>query len=564
MPIPRDYNQSSAMLPAQGTFARWFAIALLASLRSASAASDCAICHQAIHDHYRQTPMANSSGPAGGGLIREKYDHAVFDHAPTGFRYRVEPKPGAIVLEFAKKDGSLAGTKEMPYFVGSGATARSYLLADDGFLYQAPVTYYTATASWGLAPNYETYAYPYLTRPAMPGCLACHASSLNPMPRTQNRYGSPPFAETGIACERCHGPGEAHIRKMQLGDREGGLAIVNPAKLPAEQRDSVCSQCHLTGEVRLNRAGSDWQSYRPGDRLADSTTVFVRAGEGPGFKVTSHVDKLAQSACKRNAGDRLWCGTCHDPHVVPKPEERAAWFRQKCLGCHATDACRETKAARAQRQDDCTGCHMPKNTVTDAQHVVYTDHSIPRRPRSVVAAPPKSMELVAFGGGNATPRDLALAYGIAGSRTEDAALRARAKVLLQEAAGKSPDDVEVLLYLAEIYRHDDQADAAIPLYRRAIRLDPAQVTASVGLGGILMERGQFAEAIGMWQDALAKNGGLELVRINMALAQWRNGDLRAAEASLQRAVDINPGFATPVELLQKLREQLRGPRLEVK
>jgi ssDNA-binding Zn-finger/Zn-ribbon topoisomerase 1 len=548
------------MTAAHFTFARGSAIAMLTFLRCASAAPDCAACHQAIYDQYRQTPMANSSGATGGGLIRERYDRAVFDHAPTGFRYRVGLKRGSVVLEFAKIDGSLKGTKELPYFVGSGATARSYLVADDGFLYQAPVAYYTSSGRWGLAPNYETYAYPYLTRPAVPGCLTCHASFLNAVPRTQNRYGSPPFGEGGIACERCHGAGETHIRKMQSGDREGGLAIVNPAKLPPERRDSVCSQCHLTGEVRVMRAGQDWQSYRLGDRLADSVSVFVRAGDNPGLKVTSHVEKLAQSACKRGAGDGLWCGTCHDPHSVPKPAERAAWFRQKCLGCHDTGACRETKAARARRQDDCIACHMTKSAVTDAQHVVYTDHSIPRRPRSGGATPPKDLELVAFGGGDASPRDVALAYGIAASRTQDAALRSRAMAMLQETERNSPNDVEVLLYLAELYRNGQQEETAIPLYQRAIRLDPAQVTASVGLGGILMERGQFAEAVRLWEDALSKNGGLELVRINMALAEWRSGDLSAAEAGLVKAVALNPGFATPVELLQKLREQLRQPR----
>ena len=48
----------------------------------------------------------------------------------------------------------------------------------------------------------------------------------------------------------------------------------------------------------------------------------------------------------------------------------------------------------------------------------------------------------------------------------------------------TPDDPQVLIYLAESYRNGGQAERAIPLYRRAIVLDPAQVTAPVGLGGI--------------------------------------------------------------------------------
>lgn len=537
------------------------ALLLCHSYASASAGSAaCAACHQAICESYKATPMAASSGSTGSGLIQERFDHAAFDNPPTGFRYRIYQDRGAYSVEFMKPDGTLRGVKALPYFVGSGSSARSYLLAGDGYLFEAPVAYYSGTAKWDLAPNYDTYAYPYLTRPAAPACLTCHSSFLKTVPQTQNRYGAPPFGEGGVACERCHGPGESHIRKMTSGSREGGAAILNPAKLDAERRDSICSQCHLTGEVRVMRAGRDWQSFQPGGRLYDSLTVFVRSGTSPGMKVTSHVEKLAQSACKRASGERLWCGTCHDPHVVPNPARRAGWFRQKCLSCHDSAACRETKAARARRQDDCTTCHMPKSPVVDAQHVVYTDHSIPRRPRTSEAGPPRDAGLVVFGGGRAESRDIALAYAIAASRTRDAAFQSRALTLLQEAEHNSPGDVEVLLYLAELYRNGNQEDLAVPLYQRAIRLDPAQVTASVGLGGIMMQRGQDAEAIHLWQDALSKNGGLELVRINMAMAQWRSGDLRSAESSLVKAIDLNPGFATPVEMLQRLRQQLRQAR----
>ena len=67
--------------------------------------------------------------------------------------------------------------------------------------------------------------------------------------------------------------------------------------------------------------------------------------------------------------------------MLPKPAQRAAWFREKCLGCHKPADCRETPPARLKAQDDCTVCHMPKATTLDAQHVVLTDHSIPRRQR---------------------------------------------------------------------------------------------------------------------------------------------------------------------------------------
>jgi len=519
----------------------------------------CAECHRAIYDTYSQTPMATSSGTAGRAPIRESFDRAAFTHAPTGFRYRVYPDRNALAFEFTSKDGALHGNKSLPYFVGSGATARSYLLIDDGYAYAAPVTWYTRTNTWDLSPGYDQYAYPYLTRPVVPGCLTCHASFLATVPLTQNRFATPPFGEAGIACERCHGDGASHIAKMKAGRLEGGSAIVNPAKLAPDRRDSICSQCHLSGETRVPRPGKDWRSFVPGGLLSEAATVFVKSGDSPGITVTGHVEKLAQSACQRASGDRLWCGTCHDPHVLPKPAERAAWFRGKCLSCHKPADCKESQSARLKSQDDCTACHMPKATTVDAQHVVQTDHSIPRRPRTGTTAPKPDADLVVFGGRQASGRDLALAYAIMAPRDHSSPYQSRAQAMLEKAERESPDDVEVLLYLAELYRNTDKPDPAVPLYQRAIRLSPEQVTASVGLGGIMMERGQYADAISLWEDALAKNSGLVMVRTNLAMAYWRTGNLRSAESHLLKAVDLSPGFAPAADLLRQLRQNAGQP-----
>src|SRR5260370_29880993 len=259
---------------------------------------------------------------------------------------------------------------------------------------------------------------------------------------------------------------------MKAGKLEGGASIVNPAKLAPENRDSICSQCHLSGTVRVMAARKDWRSFHPGERLFDSVSVFVKAGGSPGMTVTGHVETFAQSACKRAAGDRLWCGVCHDPHAMPKQADRAGWFRAKCLGCHTSDACKESKAARHGKQDDCIACHMPKNPVGDAQHVVYTDHSIPRRPRAVTARPQPDAELASYGGGPSPERALALGHRLAAQREHSASYRARALAMLQKVERESPDDTEVLLYLAELYRNGGQPDLAGPLFQRAIRLHP--------------------------------------------------------------------------------------------
>ena len=178
--------------------------------------------------------MAHSSGRVGTEEPKERFDRTVFRDSSGAFTYRVGQEAGTYFFEFLQQGtrAPIQGRRQLEYFVGSGAAARSYLLNVDGFLYEAPVAYYSKPASWNSAPGYAGFDYPYLTRPIQLGCLQCHSSMVQQIPGTQNRYQSPPFREGGVACERCHGPGSDHIAT--------GKPMVNPAKLPAPERDSIC------------------------------------------------------------------------------------------------------------------------------------------------------------------------------------------------------------------------------------------------------------------------------------------------------------------------------------
>lgn len=498
----------------------------------------CEPCHRAIYQTYTRTPMALSAGRVGSGAFREKFDKSEFSHDRSGVRYRVSTERKGYFFDFDKAapEATIHGSKPLEFFIGSGAVGRSYLFAVDGFLYQAPVSYYSGPSSWGLSPGFQHYDRLYLTRPVEPTCLQCHASRLQPLPGTQNGFASEPFLEGGVSCERCHGPGQSHIARMKSGPTGASREIVNPTKLDPDRRDSVCAQCHLSGEASVVKK----QGFRPGERISDYLAVFVRSGGSPGMKVTSHFEKLSQSACKRASGDRLWCGTCHDPHSPP------AELRKKCLDCHEPAACKERPAARLQNHDDCVRCHMPRNPVADVEHAVYTDHSIPKRPRSAQPPPSRNLTLVPFGRAKASIRDLALAY----ASLPEAGDRPRTLKLLRSALAEAPDDIEVLLHLAYL----SSEDKAIPLYEKVLRADPNQVVAAVNLGSALIARGHVARAISLWKDALAKSPGLEPARINLASAQFRAGDSTSAEATLVKALGLNPDNAVARKLLAKIRQ----------
>ena len=490
--------------------------------------------------------MAHSSGRAGEGEVTEQFDRAEFRDDRRAFAYSVGHGTDGYYFDYRQQSTKdpIQGHRRIDYFVGSGSHARSYLMSVDGFLYEAPVAYYRNSASWRAAPGYAGIDYPWLTRPVLAGCLQCHASGIQQIGGTQNAYRSPPFLEGGVACERCHGRGSEHLA--------AGKPIVNPAKLAPPERDSICEQCHLSGEIRVPKKGKDEPVLTPGERLLDSLTVFVRSGAQSQLRVTSHVENLAQSACKRASGDKLWCGTCHDPHTVPDPSDKVAYFREKCLNCHQTSSCSAAQASRRANGDDCTACHMPRNPTSDVEHVVFTDHSIPRRGAAPAASPSPTADLVPFDGGEASPRDLGLAYAILGVRDGNTAYLDRAFRLLRQVAAQGGADSETLAYLAQFYRDGKDDTHALPLYQEAWRKDSTQYAAAAALGAYQMQRGNLEEAIRLWNDALAISPGLVLVRTNLAIALLRIGHADQARETLEKALEFNPSSKEARDLLSRI------------
>lgn len=168
------------------------------------------------------------------------------------------------------------------------AVGRSFLTQVDRFLFQAPMSFYSEGATWRVSPGFER------------SCLNCHASGVQAVSGTTNAYRSPPFREAGIGCERCHGPGERYIATPSRTN------IINPARLTPAIRDSICAQCHLSGEVRI--AKMDSKPFTPGDLLSASSTAFVY-DKPKARQVNGHVDELSRSRCNLQSGDKLWCGT---------------------------------------------------------------------------------------------------------------------------------------------------------------------------------------------------------------------------------------------------------------
>ena len=522
--------------------------------------SVCASCHAEIAESYAQTPMALSSGKMEGSVFQESLAQAKFVHAQSGVTYRTFEEKVQTFFEYLREGkrsprDDLRGKVRLDYFIGSGAAGRSYVSVLGGHLFQAPVSYYSQTGKWDISPGFQEYDHAHLSRPIEVRCLECHASQLQPIQGTQNRFAETPFLEAGISCERCHGQGAGHVLRKQNRDPMGLPDIVNPAKLAPARRDSVCSNCHLSGEARILKAERAHSTFKPGDLLSDYVLSFVWSDrQTNNLTVTSHVEKLSQSRCRQSSGTRLWCGSCHSPHAVIPASERAQHYRQKCLACHQDTGCTGRKEARARAADDCISCHMPKSPTVDVGHTVFTNHSIPRRPPELAEQNSRlaGTSLRAFGTAAASSRDLGLAYAEAATGQKNAAFAERSFEHLKSIEGMLSGDAPALLQLAFLYDGKQDRERAMQLYRKALAADPSQVVALLNLGALLAQQQQFQEAISLWQEALRQNPGLETASIYLAQASLRTGKALLAREELLKALEFNPDSAMIRKLLAEL------------
>jgi predicted CXXCH cytochrome family protein len=302
-----------------------------------------------------------------------------------GLQYTIERRNGRTFHKATRRDAAgsvLSETEaEVRFALGSGTRGTTFLIERDGFLFQSPIAWFAQKCRWDITPGFgEVNPRPNFERIIQPECLFCHTNQSRPVAETLNRYEPPIFDGHAIGCERCHGPGELHVKRGGLST-EPDLTIVNPANLAPALRDSVCQQCHLQGWFRFPRAGRDFFDFRPGLPLHRFLAVFVQKKGNQGkFEVAGQVEQMESSRCFRASQGQLGCISCHDPHRLPAPSIKAAYYRERCLECHEKKDCAMPLAERQARGrgEDCIACHMPRVRVTNIAHLAETDHRIQR------------------------------------------------------------------------------------------------------------------------------------------------------------------------------------------
>ncbi len=256
----------------------------------------CAGCHQPIYDVYVKSghpwilnKVAEEKAPA--------YPHSKLDPLPEGFSW-------ADIL----------------YVVG-GYNWKARFVNQDGYMITGPADFngQLNLANDELEQSAALVPFRAGEENAPYDCGQCHTTGYSPNGNQDDKPGLVgAWAQDGVRCEACHGPGGNHI--------------TNPQKIRMDiRRDAqACQSCHLMGDV------------------AEPATQ-------DGFIV--HHDTYGDLFQGKHSV--LQCVACHDPHsgVVQPRLSKEPTVKAQCQQCHF----REAQVQKvAQHGFACIECHMPK------------------------------------------------------------------------------------------------------------------------------------------------------------------------------------------------------------
>jgi predicted CXXCH cytochrome family protein len=311
----------------------------------------CQKCHAQIYERWKKTPMAN--------VVRDPREH-----------------PEAITPNLATNNVSPKFTKDQVAFVYGSVWKQRYFTKIGDDYYPEPAQWDVTNKVWRpymVANGTDWWATFYppdnMKRPTGPTCDGCHSVDYN--------IHTKQVAEWNVGCERCHGPGSAHVENATRGN------ILNPARLDYVQANDACIQCHSQGRPLANPIEGkyyDWPvGYHVGLNLRDYWQLeehtlgqlsFTHFPDGTAHKNRMQGNDFTQSVMYRRG---VTCFDCHDVHGTENYAQLRKPANQLCLDCHGPGSRNgprtATIAAHTHHKDgsagsECVACHMPKIEVT--------------------------------------------------------------------------------------------------------------------------------------------------------------------------------------------------------
>ncbi|MFO1414961.1 MAG: tetratricopeptide repeat protein [Burkholderiales bacterium] len=371
----------------------------------------CATCHAKAFDAWKGSQHARAMQPASADTVLGDFRNAKYTYA--GVTSTFFTRDHRFFVRTDGPDGKLADF-EILYTFGV-APLQQYLIEQPGGRLQA------LSIAWDARPKAaggQRWFHLYPKQDIRAGdplhwtgigqnwnfmCAECHATNLRKAFDAGRGEFRTTWAEMGVGCEACHGPGAAHVAWAQakrdgkpyagtgnglvtaLDERRNvtwtpvpatGNATRSAARTTAREIET-CARCH----ARAARISDDEVHGKP---LADTHRVALLEDglywdDG---QMRDEVYNWGSFVQSRMHAMGVTCSDCHDPHT----QALRAPGNAVCAQCHASakyDAVAHTHHPAGSPGAACAACHMPTTTymVVDPRH----DHSL-RVPRPDLAA----------------------------------------------------------------------------------------------------------------------------------------------------------------------------------
>lgn len=283
-----------------------------------------------------------------------------FEYPDAVFTYRLQD--GKIEVERVSP-----GSKEkrsIEFAFGSGHHATTFVTVDDPnpksfSALEHRLTYFAGDRRLGVTPGQSTVSDVdpadktpigrLLDERHARRCFDCHTTRLSDQNQTTLDVKT---MIPNVSCERCHGPGKAHVEAARRG--EPNLKVpFGSGRNTARQQMMLCGHCHRLADM------APPGSIRPDN---DELARFQPVG-------------LMLSACYKKSDGALSCTTCHNPHR--RASTVTAEYEAVCIRCHQSAP--KQVVCKVSAESGCIGCHMPKRDA--GQRILFADHWIRIHPR---------------------------------------------------------------------------------------------------------------------------------------------------------------------------------------
>ena len=412
----------------------------------------CRTCHGKEHESWYRTYHRTMTAPARGEVVKGLFDGTRVQ--VSGLEYRVYREGDRYMVEMPDPDAMMyivqGGRKvpldrvtrvRLPVVMTTGSHHyQTYWVESPrhpGLMQTVPLVYLISEKRW--IPREAAFMRgPEDREPLVTQwnhhCIRCHSTGGNPGLNEATGQLETQVGELGISCEACHGPGEAHGKRMQahLGSAlsskltkkvvAADVSILNPSTLASKKSTEVCGQCHGVYVIR-EEYGMEYAKagplFHPGEELLK--TRFYPQPPRVGATEAERADYKRNEAFFRElwwpdgtilAGGREYTGllasgcysrgemsclSCHSMHSSDPNDQLKPGMDgpSACVKCHTepkytSRIMEHTRHAVGSEGSNCLNCHMP-----------YTSYALFKAIRSHQIGSPSYESSVRYGVPNA-------------------------------------------------------------------------------------------------------------------------------------------------------------------